>query len=1731
MSLSNSELSTSTYELESGQAGWFFGEEEEKQSFIQSHNKDKRRKVKILTPACDFFNAPLYAEKSAAKRYHNSINAIKTLNLIESANRYAIEDEQAALSKFSSFASMPQIFDEENTKFAKKRSELKALVSDEEYNSLRHATLSAFYTPEILIDGLKGAIAKSGFKNGNIIDPASGTGALMRCFDQETYLDSNVTMIELEPLSSRINYALYPHANLYQGQGFETVDIENDSQDIITSNPPFGEKRIIDLDRPHLNGLTLHNYFMNRSIDCLKEGGLFYAIVSTSFLDAKNDKNRASIAKQATLLHAIRLPKAVFEKTTGANATVDILLFTKDNKADQNPAWLTSSTQTCTVSGEDYFLNDYFSQNPQFMLGEMQVQGTFQGNNVHCIYTEKDIDSKVSDLFNTFPSNCFNVKKTKAVKVEADVSVTVHAHNIKNPLELLHTGAYVFDNLNNLHTLTKKRNGDMSFTPVKSAKDKIKARISGMASIRDALIALLHAEKNDITHDLDNLRAKLNTTYDNFVKKLGYVSQGANQRAFKFDPFNANLTALEVNFKDAKTGKSNKVVACVASAEKAPIFTQRVISPYVAPTSAKNATDALHITLNHKGRVDIPHIASLINDSEENVINELSNQIFLVPNRIEHYETTNIYLSGDVKTKLDEAKLAAKTNSTFDKNVAALENVIPLDIQAQDISIRCHSAWLPTDIIKEFIGTLLGDNARPEISYGMGKWYLKINGFIPTKINKNELGTKDFPASKVVQNLYMGKDLVVRLPDGDGGYIIDHEQTLLVQAAVETIHTKFKEWIFSDHKRTVLLSKLYNEKFNRDVVTNYDASFLTLPTLNKNVTPYKHQKRAIYRAITTGHILADVPVGGGKSLILCAISEEWIRLGLKKRVLIVSPNHLVNQLASEYIRLFPQAKILCLSPSELNAQKREETLLRLKTGSANIIIVPESTLKKLPIPQAYEEKFIQEDIDEIITAKESLKKGSFSIKKLETMQENLKFKLTMLANSHSKNDEVNLEALGIDAIMYDEAHQLKNLFYNSDLLRKCAGLNSPSGSQKAYDFYLKTRYLTEKNPESRGIVLATGTVLSNSIIELHAMKRYMMLPELKKQNIAYLDQWVGLFAAATDEFELSATGRGFKLNQRLRQFTNIPELIRIYHKCAEVVSEEDLEEFLPKLPCGSPARPPMRGGVAQTTYLEPDSLQEQFMDWLVYRASDLKNSSVCNDNMLSVMYCARASSLDLRMLNNSLPANPNRKAVAIADRVTKLYNEFDEQKGTQIIFCDLSVPKKHIESLKQKIELLERIVDADNSDSEQAQLELDKIGLDQRLAVHSNFDVYNDIKSLLIMRGIKPEEIVFAQDYKTQQEKAELYNGLNTGEFRVAIASTHALGTGANVNKRLVGIQLADPVFRPSDNTQRCGRGLRIGNEIYQNDPMNFKGMDIRFYATKRSLDSFLFQMLSSKAKFISSFRSASMANASRIIKDIGADVVTFEELKTMTTGNPLIKDHFEMKRKVQLLNLKFDQFQQTQINALAIEERAKKQIDTTQKRLGWCKMDFDVLKQNVRPQKSFLLTDHNGNKLIEHGKAAIYISDLIFNRAKDAQKLFLASPPLVLPTFTYNGFDIEIELFANKVAISMIGKLTYSFERSYENVSASGIIMVLNNYAKSFQSMFIAPYEETLRHAESELKGIKDVKTFKQLDELNQSKKDLKELTLQLAKTESEATNSFVPPPFLMKGLTEDGIASIVNN
>jgi N12 class adenine-specific DNA methylase len=1701
------------------------------QSKLSSSMVSESVKQPTTLQAVDYFlnDTPIYST-TPVQRFNASLKSIQTLKALIESNRYANPQEQKVLANYTGFGSLPQVFDEENLNFADKRKQLKALISEEEWDSIRKSTLSAFFTPHFIIEALSDSIAKSGFKHGYVTDPAAGTGTLIQALPKKSFDNSIVSMIELDKITSDINYALYPSAKLYSATGFEHADIENESQDLIISNPPFGANKVSDPLRSHLNGLTVHHYFMQRSIECVKEGGLYYAIVSTSFLDSKDTSKRLAMANQAELLNTVRLPKNVFEKYTGANATVDLMLFRKDINAPKNPIWIDLTSGTCPKTGECIQYNNFYDVNRSHMLGEMQITGHFQGNNLHCVIelSQKELEVECATLIKTFPSNVFRALKTKAVTQKA----TLKALAIESDLSFAQVNSLVTHadkTVSQISKITKNSKGEneYEYKAVSHNSEMAQQRILGMNAIRDILSKLLLAERSDHpVNEIESLRLTLNKRYDSYVKILGFVSQGANHRVYKNDPHYPNLMALEVDFQESiskPVAIKKQIKPRMASANKAPIFTERVISPYFAPTKADNALDALLICLNEYGTINIKRIASLINKSAKETITALKGEIFLDPIS-GLYEPKNIYLSGDVKTKLAQAEKAAISQPQFQHNVSELMTIQPKFIEAADIAIQCTSGWLPCDIVEAFIMHLLGDKSNPKVTYAMGEWHVKVRGFVPQPTAHVKYGTKDLGAQQLIENMYTGKELVIKKVDSQGNKYIDHDQTILAQSIGGEIKTAFLQWVFTDVKRITRIETLFNDKFNRSIATNYDADFMTLPGLTHTITPYKHQLRCIRRGVVTGKVLADIPIGGGKSLILISVIQEWLRLGLKSRILCSIPNHLVVSFSCEYLRLYPDAKIITLTPDDMSAQKRRMSLHRIKTGAAQVIIVPETTFKQIPISLDYEREFIKEDVQELTHAIEMVKKDRMSVKKLETLKDNLEFKLETLNNGNNKDRNLDMEELGIDAIVSDESHMLKNLFYTSKLIRNCAGMNSPSGSQRSYDFYLKTRYLNAKY-EKAGIVLATGTPVSNSILEIYTYMRYMMLDELKAMDLQYLDSWVGLFAEATDEFELSPAGKGFKLRTRLRKFNNLPELLSQYSTFAEVVTEDELDDLIPALPSGHTKRPKMRGGEPFTHYLEPDATQEQFMQWLVYRSKNLNVPEVENDNLLSIMYSARAASLDLRMLDPTAPVNPKRKAVKCANEVANLYYEYSTQKGTQLIFCDLSVPNKARKALKSRIEKLEIKVKLGGCDAIAALKKLDDIGLDQRLALSGEtFDVYSDIKQLLIAKGINEDEIAFSQDYQTPAAKKELYGKLNRGEIRVCIASTATMGTGANVNRKMVSVHNLDPTYRPSDMSQRNGRALRVGNEIYEADPENFKGIYVAYYATIRSLDAFLFQLLSSKAKFINSFRTSGMINnVKRNVSDIGEQTMTFEQIKAQTSDSKIVMEHFQTKHAVDILDIRFNQHLKNQIENNRVLERSKTRKDKLTALIGLCKLDQMTINKNQLPKDTFLMGTEKG-AIHEYKNAVIYIDDLIRSNAPQALQLERFTDTLALPVIEYKGMKVEIELNKFDIDISLVGKLTYSFKRNYENVSARGIITVLNNYTNDFDKTFVQEYQDQLDFTQDNIDAAKreQMGDYPDLDVIQGLTIHLNSLTAQLAKEDDKNNLESIIPPIKVKNMTQ---------
>lgn len=1499
-----SDVQTITYE--SGQMGLFFGTNQELETFTEKHNNTKKRDL-IMAAARDFLiSNALNVPSTDAQRFKANVTAIRVLKALRKRNSCATRQEQEKLAKYVGWGALRSIFDEKNTKTEAKRKQLKGILTESEYYSARTSTLSAFYTPIYLSRGIFTMLSNAGFNaGGRICDPAAGMGGLIAPMPTEMYENSKVTLCELDSVTAEALEHLYPNATVYGNRGFEELNIKA-NQDLVIQNPPFGSAKVIDKLDSQLNGLTLHNYFIAKGTKVLRMGGLMVAIISTSFLDSKSTKAREIVANLAELRGAVRLPKRVFQEHSGANASVDVLLLQRSNSASATTAdWVHAFEQTLPT-GESYYLNNHFVANPDAILGVMEAQPGIQGKQIQCVSDSKDIVGDIQRAFAAhFPKDIYF--EAAPVTESDDGAFLTPMAGLVSDNAYIDFGGFALTEDDKIAIRTQDdEHGNMTFEICQDVTGKRAARIASMIAVKQSMAKLLELERTD-GHELaiEVARQELNEFYDAFVRQHGYIQESANRRAFGKDPFYANLASLESNFNRGVTREQAKrlnVPTEKPRAEKAEIFSRRIIKPWVAPTSADNSTDALWVCWNDSHTIEIPRIAALCGQSIEQTKRELvGNLIFLDP-KTGKYEFSETYLSGDVKAKYQTVSALVKGNSELLPNYNALKAIQPADVPAVDINVELNAGWLPVHIVSEFISQLL--NCSVDAEHVLGQWFVKATG-VPNVINTQQFGIDDYPATKIISRMMAGRDLIVRRTDEHGTTRIDREATVQVEAVATEITTRFEDWIWACDKRRSELESLYNENFNRYVKPKYSGEMLVFPNMNNSISLRAHQKTCVRRALAQGSLMVDMAVGSGKTYTLAAICNTWHRLGLKERTAVVLPNHLVEAIAVEWLTLYPTEKLLVLSPEDMSAQKRRETLNRIKTG-AKIVLIPETTFKAIALPKEAEANIIQDEIWETRRAIEVLS-ARFSVKKLETKLKNLEFKLEALTKREAKDENLNFAELGFDSLVLDEAHSVKNLNFQTVALTNVRGIGNPDGSQRAWDMFCKVRYLNENNDHA-GVVFSTGTPISNSIIELWSIQKYLAYDELKQANLHWLDSWADLYTTTSSEFEIDATGVNFKPVSRLRSFNNLPELQAIYGCIAETVTKKQLNDYLPKLAGGYNMVPPVVGGKPQTIFVDPSDQQKEFIDSLVERAKDFKNSPIDNDNMLLLMYHARCASLDLRVLDPSKAENKNSKATACANKVAEIYRQYDAEKGTQLIFCDLSTPNKGKEKLRAKIRQLMK--DANTGD-EAAQRELDTIGHDQIMAAESTYSVYDDIKQKLISLGIPEHEIGYAQDYKTPKAKAELYMQMNQGVKRVVLASTQLLGTGANVNRRGVAVHHLDPTYRPSDMEQRSGRLERQGNHLYEADPANFEGVNVIYYATRNSLDSFLYQTLETKANWIEAFRSGE--TNLRTMTALSSDSITFAEIKAEISGNPLVLEHLQLSKEITKLSVQHKRHQQQQ--------------------------------------------------------------------------------------------------------------------------------------------------------------------------------------------------------------------------
>lgn len=1709
------------YGTQNGQQGFFFGNEEQMITFASEAN-DRFKRNPIIAPAGDYLlDESIQVATTLVSRFNANIECIKTLKAVEDRNYNVTKSEQLKLAGYSGWGAFQSLFNEQDKSTKKRRVKLKAALNDNEYEAAKSSVLSAYYTPYFLTSMLYSIILKNaGFNstNGaNISDPAAGIGGLIAAMPKSMFNNSTLTLVECDTITNRILSQLYPRAKVYSDK-YQAIETKS-NQSLVIMNPPFNSAKVYDKFDSEIDGLSLHNYFLCKGIKSLRDGGLLLAVVTTSFMDSKRNTARSIISKYADLKGAVRLPMSVFKNHTGANASVDVLLFSRTQNVTVNN-WVDAPVMTLQDNTLEH-INQYYQSFPDQILGEMQCTGVGQFKSVQCINNANDTDLQalIAAAFNQYFANDIYINEIAAVSPEQLDPVIAPKSSSQIYSQLIVDGYTVTSSNEIALCVTDSDTNITTYEVQQQIANKTAERIRGLVAIKAAMINLLKLETSDITDSkIEAARDNLNKHYDNFVRKLGFINDSANQRAFGSDNYIINLMSLEIDYEKATSrelAKKTNTAFKPSFATKAPIFATRALYPR-SLTTYDNPLDALWALWSFKHIIDLGEIAQLCSSNIESVKSALVGKLIFLDPSTNEYVMSHSYLSADVKTKYSLASEAAKTNSDYQVNVDALTAILPVDLNASEIIVNLNSSWILESDIEAFFNELM--SCQTTACFVLGSWKVKVENIAYT-INHQRFGIPDYPAVKIVERIMLGLDTVVKFTDSDGKRYVLADETVQVESIVTEIKEAFQTWVWNDAERRTRIEQLYNDKLNRTVKPVYDSvNHMTFPDQSASINLRYHQRVAIMRGLEQKSLILDHCTGSGKSFVISALAHEFIRLNLAsengdiiRKVCIIMPNHLITSFATSHSLLYPADTVHAITPDKMSSSKRKMTLSGIKNLSSGIVLIPETNFAMIGIPSFVQEKIINEEIAELEGAISVIdaKQRSFSVRKLETRKLTLQGDLERLTNT-PKIDNLDFQDLGFKALLIDEAHSMKNLCYISNTLHNVRGVGNPSGSKRAFDFYCKTRYLRMMNPDAP-IIMSTATPIANSILELHTILKYADYDDLKSKGLHHIDSWSSLYTQISADFEVDITGRKFKNVTRLRKFINCPELQAIYGVVAHTVSPAELELYLPKLPSGHSIIPPIAGGRAQPVYSEPSTDQNEYFEELVKRASNFRASPIKNDNALLVLFNARAASLDMRILDNSLPANPNRKTVQCADRIAKSYKKYDSSNSVSLVFCDLSVPKK--DRVKNKSEIAQLIELADNGDSV-AQNKLNKYTpLEILTATHdTNFSVYDDLKDLLIERGIKPEHVVFAQSYKTPALKEQLYNDMNIGKVRVVVSSTALFGVGVNANQRGAQIHHLDCPLRPDYHTQRNGRFVRQNNRLYEEFVSDFE-LEIFMYATNRSLDSWSYQLLESKQAFITGFRNGySEDNSTRVMEINQDDQIGYDEIKAQISGDPMVLEIVQLNKKVEKLRALKQRHLQSQIsyqnnNAMHLRNKSK-----LQGHLLEITGDIADYEESKLPQGAFYATALAlgvSNGIDKFSIAGEYLKSQLDYFVINYDHRSTATSDVVMQ---YCGFNIsfsKIDPINRYYTIDIVGKHHYQFKLKPNAVTGIQLINAVKNQLEKLQDT-LKYTENQLAHTNTSLDTASEQLglAFKGETDLLNAKNRLSEIKIQLTATEQPEKN-----------------------
>ncbi len=1544
------------------------------------------------------------------EKFQANIMAIQLLKKCEDEDRYATLEEQEVLSGYVGWGGLSEAFDESNASWEHEYLELKAVLTNDEYEAARQSILTAFYTPPVVIQAMYQALINMGLQSGNILEPSCGVGNFIG-MKPESLSECRIYGVEIDSISGRIAQQLYQKSTVAV-QGYEEAELPDSFFDVAIGNIPFGQFKVSDVRYDRLN-LSIHDYFFVKTLDKIRPGGVIAFITSSWVMDKKNSSVRKYIAQRAELLGAIRLPNDTFRKNAGTEVTSDILFFQKrDRLLEIEPDWVYLDADENGITQ-----NSYFVAHPEMVLGEMIMESGPHGMRSTCApYEDRNLRSLLAEAVENIQAEIAGYEAEELVEEEdysipADPTVLNYSFTIRegeiyyrensrmNPVELSVTGAN---------------------------------RVRGMIAVRDCVRELIAYQTEGYNDDVVNeQQKKLNELYDIFRSKYGLLNARANRLVFSDDNSYPLLCSLEILAEDGTLER------------KADIFTKRTIRPHEVVTKVDTSSEALSLSLAEKACVDMEYICSLTGKTAEEVEKELSGIIFRLPaapGTRPEFVSEDEYLSGNVRKKLREARLAAETSEIYQSNVEALEKVQPKDLSASEIHVRLGVTWIPEEDIADFIFDLLDTpnfkrwNIKVHFSRYTGEW--QIEGKSRDKENvkaNNAFGTHRASAYKIIEDSLNLRETRIYdyIEDGEGKKkaVLNKEETSIAQGKQDLIKQAFQEWIWKDPDRRQRLTDYYNENFNAIRPREYDGSHLKFYGMNPEIKLRQHQKNGAARIIYGGNTLLAYVVGAGKTYTMVAAAMESKRLGLCSKSMIVVPNHIIEQFAAEWLQLYPAANLLVATKKDFETKNRKKFCARIATSDIDAVIIGHSQFEKIPLSIERQRQSLKQQLDEILEGIDEAKRqsgGRFTIKQLEKTRKNLLNRLKKLNDQSRKDDMVTFEELGIDRLFVDEADSYKNLYLYTKM-RNVAGI-AQTEAQKSSDMFMKCRYLDEITG-GRGVIFATGTPVSNSMVELYTMQRYLQYHTLAENHLQHFDAWASTFGETVMAIELAPEGTGYRLKTRFSRFYNLPELMTMFREVADIQTADMLNLPVPE-------------AEYRVVKVKASEMQKKMVEELGNRAERVRNGMVdpTQDNMLLITNDGRKLALDQRLANEMLPDEAESKVNACVEEVYRFWKEGSAEKLTQLVFCDLSTPRND-----------------------------------------GTFSVYNDVRDKLIMKGIPQEEIAFIHNANTEVQKKELFSKVRRGAVRILMGSTFKMGAGTNVQDRIIASHDLDCPWRPRDLEQRAGRTVRQGNK-------NAK-VDIIRYVTEGTFDAYLYQVIENKQKFISQVMTSK--NPARSIEDIDEVALSYAEIKALAAGNPNVKEKMDLDIQVSKLQLLKQSFlsQKYEMQDKVIKYFPRKIREKEEK--------IENYQQDIEQVRAHTPNDREAFPIME-------IKGTVFTEKKEAGQAIIAAcksmtSPDEVPIGNYRGLSMELsyDSFGKNFIVTLRGKEKYHVTLGDD---IYGNITRINNEVEKIPDKLERSHEE-LESLKKQLETAREEtkKEFPQEKELEEKMARLGELNATL--------------------------------